>query len=159
CNVYHFASVLGWTMNLQQLRYVREAVRRGFNLTDASQALNTSQSGVSKQIRELEIERGIEIFVRKGKRLTGLTGAGENATKLIDRVLARTEDLQRLANEYDDEERGRLVIATTHNQARYALPDVVLKVAQEFPNVQLELSQMTPTQAARTVARGEADLA
>ena len=146
-------------MNLQQLRYVREAVRRGFNLTDASQALNTSQSGVSKQIRELEIELGIEIFVRKGKRLTGLTRAGENATKLIDRVLAETENLQRLANEYAHEERGRLVIATTHNQARYALPDVVLQFAQEFPNVQLELRQMTPTQAASTVARGEADLA
>lgn len=146
-------------MNLQQLRYVREAVRRGFNLTDASQALNTSQSGVSKQIRELEIELGIEIFVRKGKRLTGLTRAGENAAKLIDRVLAETENLQRLANEYAHEERGRLVIATTHNQARYALPDVVLKFAKEFPNVQLELRQMTPSQAASSVAWGEADLA
>lgn len=146
-------------MNFQQLRYVREAVRSDLNLTDASQALNTSQSGVSKQIRELEIELGIEIFVRKGKRLTGLTRAGEGAVKLIERVLAETENLKRLASEYSGENRGRLVIATTHNQARYALPDVVLKFAKEFPNVQLELRQVTPRQAAGSVLRGDADIA
>lgn len=146
-------------MNLQQLRYVREAVRSDLNLTEASQSLNTSQSGVSKQIRELEIELGIEIFVRKGKRLTGLTRAGEGAVKLIERVLAETENLKRLASEFSGEDRGRLVIATTHNQARYALPDVVLKFAQEFPNVQLELRQVTPKQAAGSVLRGEADIA
>lgn len=146
-------------MNFQQLRYVREAVRSDLNLTEASQALNTSQSGVSKQIRELEIELGIEIFVRKGKRLTGLTRAGEGAVKLIERVLAETENLKRLASEYSGEDRGRLVIATTHNQARYALPDVVLKFAKEFPNVQLELRQVTPRQAAGSVLRGDADIA
>ncbi len=146
-------------MNFQQLRYVREAVRNGLNLTEASQTLNTSQSGVSKQIRELEIELGIEIFVRKGKRLTGLTRAGEGAVKLIERVLMETENLKRLASEYSGEDRGRLVIATTHNQARYALPDVVVRFAQEFPGVQLELRQGTPKQAANAVQKGEADIA
>lgn len=146
-------------MNFQQLRYVREAVRSDLNLTDASQSLNTSQSGVSKQIRELEIELGIEIFVRKGKRLTGLTRAGESAVKQIERVLAESENLKRIAAEFSGEDRGRLVIATTHNQARYALPRVVLKFAQEFPNVQLELRQVTPKQAASSVLRGEADIA
>ncbi|HEV7693683.1 MAG TPA: LysR substrate-binding domain-containing protein [Hyphomonadaceae bacterium] len=146
-------------MNFQQLRYVREAVRSDLNLTEASQALNTSQSGVSKQIRELEIELGIEIFVRRGKRLTGLTRAGEGAVKVIERVLTEAENLKRLASEFSGEDRGRLVIATTHNQARYALPDVVLQFAKEFPNVQLELRQVTPKQAAGSVLRGEADIA
>ena len=146
-------------MNFQQLRYVREAVRNDLNLTEASQMLNTSQSGVSKQIRELEIELGIEIFVRKGKRLTGLTRAGEGAVKLIDRVLAEAENLKRLASEFSGEDRGRLVIATTHNQARYVLPDVVVKFAAEFPGVQLELRQVTPKQAAGSVLKGEADIA
>lgn len=146
-------------MNFQQLRYVREAVRSDLNLTDASQTLNTSQSGVSKQIRELEIELGIEIFVRKGKRLTGLTRAGEGAVKLIERVLAEAENLKRLASEYSQEDTGRLVIATTHNQARYALCDVVVAFASEFPNVQLELRQGTPKQAAANVLKGEADIA
>lgn len=146
-------------MNFQQLRYVREAVRSDLNLTEASQTLNTSQSGVSKQIRELEIELGIEIFVRKGKRLTGLTRAGEQAVKQIERVLAEAENLKRVVSEFSGEDRGRLVIATTHNQARYALPDVVLTFAREFPNVQLELRQVTPKQAADSVSRGEADIA
>lgn len=146
-------------MNFQQLRYVRQAVRNDLNLTEASHVLNTSQSGISKQIRELEIELGIEIFVRKGKRLTALTRAGQNAVKQIERVLAEAENLKRLASEYAGEDRGRLVIATTHNQARYALPDVVLKFAREFPNVQLELRQVTPKQAATSVLQGDADLA
>ena len=146
-------------MNFQQLRYVREAVRNDLNLTEASQTLNTSQSGVSKQIRELEIELGIEIFVRKGKRLTGLTRAGEDAVKLIDRVLVEAENLKRLASEFSREVSGRLVIATTHNQARYALPDAVMAFAREFPSVQLELRQVTPKQAASSVLRGEADIA
>lgn len=146
-------------MNLQQLRYVREAVRNELNLTEASQILNTSQSGVSKQIRELEIELGIEIFVRKGKRLTGLTRAGEGAVKLIERVLAEAENLKRLSAEFSGEDTGRLVIATTHNQARYALSDVVVAFTREFPNVQLELRQGTPKQAAAGVLKGEADLA
>jgi DNA-binding transcriptional LysR family regulator len=146
-------------MNFQQLRYVREAVRAGLNLTEASHALNTSQSGVSKQIRELEIELGIEIFVRRGKRLTGLTRAGEGALKLIERVLLETENLKRHASQYSGEDHGRLVVATTHNQARYTLPDVVSAFAHEFPGVQLELQQSTPRLAALAVIQGEADIA
>ena len=146
-------------MNFQQLRYVREAVRRDLNLTEASNVLNTSQSGVSKQIRELELELGIEIFVRRGKRLTGLTRAGEGAVKLIEHVLQEAENLKRYASQFSSESRGRLVIATTHNQARYVLPDVVSAFAAEFPGVQLELRQTTPRQAADSVVQGEADIA
>lgn len=146
-------------MNFQQLRYVREAVRSDLNLTDASNTLNTSQSGVSKQIRELEAELGVEIFVRKGKRLTALTRAGEEAVKLIERVLVEAENLKRLSGQFSGEQRGRLVIATTHNQARYTLPAIVSRFTREFPGVQLELRQVTPVQAATSVIRGEADIA
>jgi DNA-binding transcriptional LysR family regulator len=147
------------TMNFQQLRYVREAVRNDLNLTEASHVLNTSQSGVSKQIRELEIELGIEIFVRRGKRLVGLTSAGEGAVKLIERVLQETENLKRHAGQFADETSGQLTIATTHNQARYVLPKVIDAFASEYPGVRLELIQVTPGQAAHSVASGESDLA
>jgi LysR family cys regulon transcriptional activator len=146
-------------MNFQQLRYVREAVRRDLNLTEAAQALNTSQSGVSKQIRELEIELGVEIFVRRGKRLTGLTRVGEGVVELVERILREAENLRRYSGEFSGEDRGRLVIATTHNQARYALPDVVSQFAAQFPAVTLEIRQGTPSQAAASVLNGEADLA
>jgi LysR family cys regulon transcriptional activator len=146
-------------MNFQQLRYVREAVRNNLNLTVAARILNTSQSGVSKQIRELEIELGVEIFVRKGKRLTGLTRAGDGVVGQIDRVLLEAENLKRFSSQFSGEETGRLVIAATHNQARYALPDIISRFAAEFPAVQLELHQSTPAQAARSVLGGEADIA
>ena len=114
---------------------------------------------MSKQIRELEIALRIEIFVRKGKRLTGLTRAGEGTVKLIDRVLIETGNLRKLASEFSRENSGQLVIATTHNQARCALPDVVMKFVAEFPDVQLEQRQVTQRQAAASVLSGEADLA
>ncbi len=97
--------------------------------------------------------------MRKGKRLTGLTRAGEGAVKLIERVLVEAENLKRLSAEFSGEDSGRLVIATTHNQARYALSDVIVAFAAEFPNVQLELRQVTPKQAAGSVLKGEADIA
>jgi LysR family transcriptional regulator, cys regulon transcriptional activator len=134
-------------------------VRNDLNLTEASLALNTSQSGVSKQIRELEIELGLEIFVRKGKRLTGLTRAGEGVVKLVERVLQEAEALKRHAKEFAGEQSGRLAIATTHNQARYVLPMAVSCFAAEYPGVQLELMQVTPGEAAQFVASGEADVA
>lgn len=146
-------------MNFQQLRYVREAVRHDLNLTEAANALMTSQSGVSKQIRELEIQLGAEIFVRKGKRLISLTRAGEMAVRQIERVLNEAENLRRLTADYSSEDRGTLVIATTYNQARYTLPDVVMQFVQQFPDVRVALRQLTPKRAAESVMEGKADIA
>src|SRR5688572_21495950 len=146
-------------MNVQQLRYVRETVRRGFNLTEAAQTLNTSQSGISKQIRLLEYELGADIFVRKGKRILGLTRAGEGAVERIERTLLEIENLKRHAAHFSGDGGGRLIIATTHNQARYTLPRVIERFAREFPAVHVELRQETPAQAAQSVLRGEADIA
>jgi DNA-binding transcriptional LysR family regulator len=146
-------------MNFQQLKFVREAVRNDLNLTEVANVLFTSQSGVSKQIKDLEAELGIEIFVRKGKRLVGLTKAGEGAVQLIERLLLETENLKRFSSEFTDENKGRLVIATTHNQARYALPKVVQRFIERYPDVQLELRQGTPKYVAQTVMRGIADIA
>lgn len=146
-------------MNFQQLKYVRAAVRNDLNLTEVANALYTSQSGVSKQIRELEAELGIEIFVRRGKRLVGITKAGEGAVKLVERVLFETENLKRYSQQFTDHDRGRLVLATTHNQARYVLPRILHKFAKLYPNVELEIRQGTPKYAAQTVIRGVAEVA
>ena len=112
-------------MNLQQLRSVREAVRRGFNLTEVARALHTSQPGVSRQIRELEQELGFELFVRAGKRLTSLTHAGSVAVPIIEGILGGAENLLRVGEEYSQQSAGKLSISATHSQARYALPDAV----------------------------------
>ena len=70
-------------MNFQQLKSIREAVRQNFNLTDVANVLFTSQPGVSRQIRELEEELGIDIFERNGKRVTGLTEPGKDVMPII----------------------------------------------------------------------------
>lgn len=146
-------------MNFQQLRYVRETVRRGLNLTEAANALHTSQPGVSKQIRELESELGFDIFVRHGKRVTALTGPGKAVLGIIERVLQEAENLKRAAQDFSDQDAGGLTIATTHTQARYALPRVVGEFKRRYPRVHLTLQQGNPLQLAVMVQAGAADIA
>jgi DNA-binding transcriptional LysR family regulator len=146
-------------MNFQQLRYVRETVRRGLNLTEAANALHTSQPGVSKQIRELEQELGFDIFVRYGKRITGMTEPGRAVLVVIERVLQEAENLKRAANDFSDQDSGALTVATTHTQARYALPRVVGEFKQRYPKVHLALQQGNPLQLAQMVQEGAADIA
>ncbi|GLU34706.1 CysB family HTH-type transcriptional regulator [Trinickia caryophylli] len=146
-------------MNFQQLRYVREAVRRNLNLTEVANVLYASQSGVSKQIKDLEDELGVDIFVRRGKRLTGLTEPGKAVHRLIERMLLDAENLRRVARQYADEDTGHLVVATTHTQARYALPSVIREFREVFPKVHLALRQGNPRQIAQMLVEGEADIA
>jgi LysR family cys regulon transcriptional activator len=146
-------------MNFQQLRYVRETVRRNLNLTEAANALFTSQPGVSKQIKELEDELGVQIFVRRGRRFVGLTEPGKAVVKVIERVLDEADNLKRVGREYADRESGGLVVATTHTQARYALPAVVGEFRKRYPRVHLSLLQGNPVAIAQMLARGEADVA
>lgn len=145
-------------MNFQQLRSVREAVRCGFNLTEVAGVLHTSQPGISRQIRELEDELGVEIFVRAGKRLTGLTPPGEAVLPIVERLLQDAESLRRAGDEFKDRTSGRLSIAATHTQARYALPHVVRDFRQLYPQVTLNLHQGSPSQIAQMVLDGEADI-
>ena len=145
-------------MNFQQLRSVREAVRCGFNLTEAAHALHTSQPGVSRQIRELEDELGIALFARLGKRLTGLTAPGDHLLPIIERVLLESRNLRQAGKEFLAQEEGYLSIAATHSQARYALPVAVQEFRRRFPNVQLHLHQGSPQQIAQMLLEGEADV-
>jgi LysR family cys regulon transcriptional activator len=145
-------------MNFQQLRSVRETVRCGFNLTEVAAALHTSQPGISRQIRELEDELGIEIFARAGKRLTGLTPPGEAVLTIVERLLLDAANLKRAGAEFSAQTSGPLSIATTHTQARYALPAVVRDFRQLYPQVTLNLHQGTPKQVAEMLLSGEADI-
>lgn len=146
-------------MNLQQFRYVSEVAKRGLNVSEAAEALHTSQPGVSKQIRALEEELGVAVFVRHGRRFTALTDAGREIVATIDRVLAGITDLKSIGEEYAARAHGRLSVAVTHTQARYALPPVVTEFKRLFPEVKLKLLQGNPHQLAHMVLAGEADLA
>ncbi|MBN8440645.1 MAG: CysB family HTH-type transcriptional regulator [Thauera sp.] len=145
-------------MNFQQLRIIRETVRRGFNLTEVANALFTSQSGVSKHIKDLEDELGIELFVRKGKRLLGLTEPGKELVVMVERMLLDAGNIKRLAEQYSNRDEGTLTIATTHTQARYALPKVVTEFKRAFPKVYLKLHQASPEELVQMLLDGEADI-
>lgn len=145
-------------MNFQQLRSIREASRRGFNLTEVANVLFTSQPGVSRQIREFEEELGVDIFERNGKRLTGLTEPGKGILPIIERLLLEAENLHQAGSEYSDQTKGTLAIATTHTQARYVLPKVVQQFRQTFPEVRIALQQSSPEHIAEWVMSGKADI-
>ena len=145
-------------MNLQQFRFVREAVRRGLNLTEAARALHTSQPGVSKAILELEEELGVDIFVRHGKRLRRLTPPGEQVLRSIERLLMELENLRRIGQEFSAQDSGTLSIATTHTQARYVLPAAVAALRRRHPAVRVVLHQGNPEQVAQMLLDGGADL-
>jgi LysR family cys regulon transcriptional activator len=145
-------------MNFQQLRSIREAARRNFNLTEVANALFTSQPGVSRQIRELEDELGVVIFERNGKRLTGLTDPGKGILKIVDRLLVEAENLQQASLEYAGQKSGTLTVAATHTQARYALPKVVQSFRADFPDVRIALQQSAPDHIAEWVLSGKADI-
>lgn len=145
-------------MNFQQLRIIREAVRRGLNLTEVAAALHTSQSGVSKHIKDLEDELGVELFVRRGKRLVELTQPGRELVTIAERMLIDAANIKRLAEQFASADRGELVIATTHTQARYALPRVVAEFKASFPDVHLVLHQASPEQIAQMLLDDAADI-
>jgi LysR family cys regulon transcriptional activator len=145
-------------MNFQQLRAVREAARSGFNLTEVAGVLHTSQPGISRQIRELEDELGVDLFVRAGKRLTGFTPPGAIALPILERLLVESDNLRRVGQEFANQAAGPLSIAATHTQARYALPLVVRDFRRAFPDVTLTLHQGSPKQIADMLLSGEADI-
>jgi LysR family cys regulon transcriptional activator len=145
-------------LNLNQLRYLREVARNGLKVSEAAETLFTSQPGISKQIRLLEEELGVTILVRNGKRITGLTEPGRLIVDITERILQETENLRAVGREFNSGERGTLVIATTHTQARYALPPVVSRFTQRHPRVRLTLREGSPDQIAQLLRDGEADI-
>ena len=146
-------------MNLQQLKYIHEVARRGLNISEAAEALFTSQPGVSKQIKLLEEELGVEIFVRHGKRISAVSEPGRQILAIAERMLRDMDNLKQVGDEFSNESSGSLTVATTHTQARYVLPPVVQRFMQAYPKVRLSLHQGNPVQCCDYVLSGEADLA
>lgn len=145
-------------MNLHQFRFAHEAARRNLNLTETAKALHTSQPGVSKAILELEEELGVDIFVRHGKRLKRITEPGRLVLEAIEVILREVANLKRIGDEYSKQDAGTLSIATTHNQARYVLPEPVAALRKKFPKVGISLHQGSPEQVARMLLDDVAEI-
>ncbi|PZX29288.1 transcriptional regulator of biosynthesis of L-cysteine and regulator of sulfur assimilation (LysR family) [Cupriavidus phytorum] len=145
-------------MNLHQFRFVREAVRQNYNLTEAAKALYTSQPGVSKAIIELEEELGVDIFTRHGKRIRSLTEPGRRILSSVEKILQEVESLKRVGMDYAAQDQGNFTIATTHTQARYALPRVISEFTKRYPKVRLSIQQGNPAQIADMLLHDQADI-
>jgi LysR family cys regulon transcriptional activator len=149
----------GKPMKLQQLRYIWEVAHHDLNVSATAQSLYTSQPGISKQIRLLEDELGVEIFARSGKHLTHVTPVGKTIIEQAGEILRKVESIKQAAHEFRDEKTGSLAIATTHTQARYALPEVIAAFIAKYPEVSLHMHQGSPVQIAEMAANGEVDFA
>lgn len=146
-------------MKLQQLRYIVEVLNHNLNVSATAESLYTSQPGISKQVRMLEDELGIQVFGRSGKHLTHVTPAGRDVIEIAQQILAKVESIKAVAKEHTLPDQGKLNIATTHTQARYALPPVISGFMQKFPKVSLHMHQGSPQQISEAASRGEADFA
>ncbi|HUL13828.1 MAG TPA: HTH-type transcriptional regulator CysB [Methylococcaceae bacterium] len=146
-------------MKLQQLRYIWEISQHELNVSATADSLYTSQPGISKQVRLLEDELGTPIFARNGKHLTEITAAGKQIVALAGAILGKVQDIKHIAQEHKDNKIGSLSIATTHTQARYALPDVVKEFMRRYPGIKLNMHQGTPMQIAELASRGIVDMA
>lgn len=146
-------------MKLQQLRYIWEVSKHELNVSATAESLYTSQPGVSKQIRLLEDELGVQIFQRSGKHLTEITPAGQAIIKVAGLILGEVENIKRIAAEHCDDSRGSLSIATTHTQARYVLPSTIKEFIKQYPDVSLHMHQGTPMQISELAANRHVDFA
>ncbi len=146
-------------MKLQQLRYIWEVSKNNLNVSATAEMIYTSQPGISKQIRILEDELGIPIFTRNGKHLTDMTPAGKKIISIAGEMLMQAENIKNIAKDYRDESKGILSIATTHTQARYALPSIIKSFMQDMPEVSLDIQQGTPVQISEMVSQGKVDMA
>ena len=146
-------------MKLQQLKYISEVAKHDLNVSATAESLYTSQPGISKQIRMLEDELGIQIFQRSGKHLTSITSAGQVIIDMAEEILDKADNIKRVADDFRDNSQGSLSIATTHTQARYVLPNIIQDFIKLYPNVSLHMHQGTPMQISELASRGKVDFA
>ena len=155
----YFYKINEYEMKLQQLKYIWEVARHDLNVSATAEALYTSQPGISKQIKMLEEELGVQIFRRSGKHLSEVTPAGNAVIQMAGRILEQVESVKQVALEHRDENKGELSIATTHTQARYVLPDIIKSYMERYPEVSLHMHQGTPVQISEQAAKGRVDFA
>ncbi|EGV37872.1 CysB family HTH-type transcriptional regulator [Neisseria weaveri] len=146
-------------MKLQQLRYALEVYRHNLNVSEAAEALFTSQPGISKQIRLLEEELGIQIFIRSGKRVVSVSQPGKAVLEIAERIFRDVQNIKNIGRDFTDQDSGSLTLATTHTQARYILPKVVAEFVKTYPKVKLSIKQGSPSAIVQIVQNGEADFA
>lgn len=146
-------------MKLHQLRYLCEIAKRDLSFSNAAAALHTSQPGISKQMRLLEQELGVDLFIRNGNRIIELTEPGRRIVDIATVILRQADSIKAAAREFTAGETGHLNVAATFTLARYVLPGVLQRFAERYPQVALKLLHGSSDQVCKLVVSGEADIA
>lgn len=138
-------------MNINQLKSFVEVVRNDFNITNAAEKLYTSQPTISKQLKILEDELSVSLFVRKNNNLLALSPMGKEVHKIASDILGQVDKIKSIVAEEDRNKKVDLHIATTHTQIRYSLPNVIDHFRRYYPNISLHFHQGAPAQLAEMV--------
>lgn len=147
------------TLNLKQLRLLCEMVNNDYSVSRTADTLFTTQPAISTQLKAFEDELNLKLFSRNGKRVTGLSDAGEIIYRYAEQALLNIETIRQVAGDFSSKDTGKLRIATTHTQARYALPPIIKRFSKRYPKVQLNIHQGSPSQITDMVLHGKADFA
>jgi len=126
-------------VTLTQLRYLVAIADSRLNITQAAERVHATQPGLSKQLKQLEDELGFQLFTRRGRSLESIAPAGVRVIEHARKVLAEVANIRSYAANERGEYSGRLLLATTHTQARYVLPPAIAAIKREFPQVSVDL--------------------
>ena len=146
-------------MTLVQLRYLIAIADSGLNITLAAERVHATQPGLSKQLRQLEDELGFQLFVRKGKSLDAVTAAGQQVIERARSMLTEAANIRAIAADLRNEAHGELRIATTHTQARFALPAAIAALNGRYPQVRVQLQPSRDAEVLAQLEAGSVDLA
>ena len=145
-------------MKIEQLRILCEVVDQSFSMSRAAAALDMSQPNVSKQIRLLEEQISVELLLRRGGRIIGMTEPGAEVLQVARRIVRDAGNLRSIGEDFRRGDRGRLTIATTHFIARYLLTTCIERFHLQFPRVQITLHETSQRHALEMLQSTEADL-
>ncbi len=146
-------------MTLTQLHYLVAIVDAGLHITLAADAVHATQSGISKQLKQLEGELGFRIFVRRGRSLESVTPAGTQVIERARVILAEARNIRALAANQRNEGRGDLTLATTHTQARFVMPDAIARLQQHYPELGIHIRTHSEQDVLGLFENGAVDLA
>jgi DNA-binding transcriptional LysR family regulator len=146
-------------MNLSQIELLRVLQETNLNLSKAAEKMHIVQSAVSRQLQLFETELGSPLFERQGKKLIGMTSLGLRIMDEVAIINRAKSNIQHIAADFLDSNKGTLHIATTHTQAKYFLPKPISRFRQKYPGVSIYMVQASPEQLIDQLHSRKADIA
>jgi DNA-binding transcriptional LysR family regulator len=143
-------------LDLKRLRLLRELQLRG-TIFAVAQSLSFSPSSVSQQLSLLEVEAGVPLLVKSGRRVR-LTPAAELLVEHTHVLLERMELLESELATSGRVAAGTVRLAVFQSAALGIIPQALTLFGAEHPNLRVEITQREPESALAAVWAREFDL-